>query len=41
MGEKNIVAAADGYSTYFDEEYKGSDPDVEIAIPVNAFGKRG
>ncbi len=38
MGEKNIVAADDGYSTYFDEEYKENDPDVEIAIPVEALG---
>jgi DNA-binding transcriptional MerR regulator len=39
MGEKNIAAASDGYSTYFDEEYKESDPDVEIAIPVETLGK--
>jgi effector-binding domain-containing protein len=38
MGERNI-AAADGYSTYFDEEYKEKDPDVEIAIPVDTLGK--
>jgi DNA-binding transcriptional MerR regulator/effector-binding domain-containing protein len=39
MGENAVEGADDGYSTYFDEEYKESDVDVEIAIPVKAFGK--
>ncbi|MDL2229711.1 hypothetical protein LJC14_05625, partial [Treponema sp. OttesenSCG-928-L16] len=26
-------------STYFDEEYKESNPDVEIAIPVDSLGE--
>ena len=39
VGEKQITANGGGYSTYFDEEYKETDPDVEIAIPVNALGK--
>ena len=39
IGENNIQCHKDGYSTYFDEEYKEADPDVEIAIPVDAFGK--
>jgi effector-binding domain-containing protein len=39
MGERGIEAAADGYSTYYDEEYKENDPDVEIAIPVSELGK--
>lgn len=39
MGEKGIAGHGDGYSTYFDEEYKENDPDVEIAIPVDALGE--
>jgi effector-binding domain-containing protein len=39
MAENAVEGADDGYSTYFDEEYKESDVDVEIAIPVNTFGK--
>jgi effector-binding domain-containing protein len=39
VGENAVEAADDGYSTYFDEEYKESDVDVEIAIPVNTLGK--
>ncbi len=39
MGENGIEAEANGYSTYFDEEYKESDPDVEIAIPVKELGE--
>jgi effector-binding domain-containing protein len=39
MGQKGIKAADDGYSIYYDEEYKEQDPDVEIAIPVNTLGK--
>jgi DNA-binding transcriptional MerR regulator/effector-binding domain-containing protein len=38
IGENKIACHSDGYSTYFDEEYKESDPDVEIAIPVDALG---
>ncbi len=36
--ENNLQCHSDGYSTYFDEEYKESNPDVEIAIPVDEFG---
>lgn len=39
MGENGIVMADNGYSTYFDEEYKENDPDVEIAIPVEKLGE--
>lgn len=38
IGENQIACHSDGYSTYFDEEYKESDPDVEIAIPVYTLG---
>ena len=38
IGENQIKCHSDGYSTYFDEEYKESDPDVEIAIPVDELG---
>ena len=38
VGEKGISCHSDGYSTFFDEEYKESDVDVEIAIPVDAMG---
>lgn len=38
IAENNIQCHSDGYSTYFDEEYKESDPDVEIAIPVDTLG---
>lgn len=39
IGENQIKCHSDGYSTYFDEEYKESDPDVEIAIPVDELGE--
>lgn len=39
IGENGIACHSDGYSTYFDEEYKESNPDVEIAIPVDALGE--
>lgn len=38
IAESKIACHSDGYSTYFDEEYKETDPDVEIAIPVDALG---
>ena len=38
IGENQVSCHNDGYSTYFDEEYKESGPDVEIAIPVDALG---
>lgn len=38
-GENQIPCHRDGYSTYFDEEYKETNPDVEIAIPVDELGK--
>jgi DNA-binding transcriptional MerR regulator/effector-binding domain-containing protein len=39
IGEKQISCGKDGYSTYFDEEYKETNPDVEIAIPVDSLGE--
>ncbi|MDL2234087.1 MerR family transcriptional regulator [Tyzzerella sp. OttesenSCG-928-J15] len=39
IGENRIYCHSDGYSTYFDEEYKETDPDVEIAIPVDTLGE--
>ena len=39
IGENQIAAGDGGYSTYFDEEYKESDPDVEIAVPVDKLDK--
>jgi len=39
IGEKGIQCDNGGYSTYFDEEYKETDPDVEIAIPVDTLGE--
>ena len=38
VGEKEIQCHSDGYSTFFDEEYKESDVDVEIAVPVDVMG---
>lgn len=38
IAENGIACHSDGYSTYYDEEYKEKDPDVEIAIPVDALG---
>ena len=37
--ENRVDCHSDGYSTYFDEEYKESNPEVEIAIPVDTLGK--
>lgn len=39
VGEKKISCRNGGYSVYYDEEYKESDPDVEIAIPVDKLGE--
>ena len=39
IGENQIAIEGGGYSTYFDEEYKETDPDVEIAVPVSALGE--
>ena len=38
VDENEIRCHSDGYSTYFDEEYKESDVDVEIAISVDETG---
>jgi effector-binding domain-containing protein/DNA-binding transcriptional MerR regulator len=38
IAKNQIKCHKDGYSTYFDEEYKESDPDVEIAIPIDELG---
>lgn len=37
--EQGITCKSGGYSTYFDEEYQESNPDVEIAIPVDKLGE--
>ena len=39
IGDKEILCHSDGYSTFFDEEYKESDIDVEIAVPVDTMGR--
>ena len=39
IGEKGIICHSDGYSVYFDDEYKEESPDVEIAIPVDELGE--
>ena len=39
VGENRIDCLSGGYSTYFDDEYKESDPDVEIAIEVSELGE--
>jgi len=39
IGERQVAINGGGYSTYFDEEYKEQDPDVEIAVPVNKLGE--
>jgi len=39
VGAKDIPCKSDGYSTYFDDEYKEADVDVEIAIPVLSMGE--
>ena len=39
VGEHRIEIAEGGYSTFFDEEYKELDPDIEIALPVKALGE--
>lgn len=38
ISENGITCHSGGYSTYFDEEYKESNPDVEIALPVDTLG---
>jgi len=37
--ENKVAVSGCGYSTFFDEEYKEVDPDVEIAIPVEKLGE--
>jgi len=39
VGENQIAINGGGYSTFYDEEYKETDPDVEIAVPVDNLGK--
>lgn len=39
IGENGIACHSDGYSVYYDEEYQESNPDVEVAIPVDALGE--
>ena len=39
IGKNQIPCHSGGYSTYFDEEYKETDPDVEIAIPVDKLAE--
>jgi DNA-binding transcriptional MerR regulator len=39
IGANRIMIKGGGYSTFFDEEYKESDPDVEIAVPIEELGQ--
>lgn len=39
IGEHAIACHSDGYATYFDDECKDENPDVEIAIPVDKLGE--
>ncbi|MDR2957664.1 MAG: MerR family transcriptional regulator [Coriobacteriales bacterium] len=39
IAEQQIPVKSGGYSTYFDEEYKEVDPEVEIAVEVDALGE--
>ena len=39
INQKQIKVNKDGYSTYFDEYYKETDPDIEIAVPVDVLGE--
>jgi len=39
MVENNIACESGGYSIYHDGDYKEADVDVEIAVPVQDFGK--
>jgi len=39
MAENSIACESGGYSIYHDEDYKETDVDVEIAVPVQSFGK--
>jgi len=39
MAENSIACETGGYSIYHDEDYKETDVDVEIAVPVQSFGK--
>ena len=39
IGEHSIACHSDGYSIYYDEEYMESNPDVEVAIPVEQLGE--
>jgi effector-binding domain-containing protein len=39
IAEHNIACHSDGYSVYFDEAYMESNPDVEVAIPVDELGE--
>ncbi|MDR1639212.1 MAG: MerR family transcriptional regulator [Clostridiales bacterium] len=37
--KRNIELLPGGYSIYHDEDYKETDTDIEIAVPVASFGK--
>ncbi len=39
IGENRIACHNNGYSVYYDEEHKESDPDVEVAMPVDTLGE--
>lgn len=39
MAENNIACEAGGYSIYHDDDYKESDVDVEVAVPVQSAGE--
>jgi len=38
IAKNQITITGGGYSTYYDEEYKETNPDVEIAVQVDALG---
>lgn len=39
IAENGIACHSDGYSIYYDDAYMESNPDVEVAIPVDALGE--
>lgn len=39
MAQNQVACTAGGYSLYHDDEYKESDVDVEVAVPVSELGE--
>lgn len=39
IAQNGIACCNDGYSVYYDEAYMESNPDVEVAIPVDTLGE--